>query len=97
MKELLVELLYGKPLSTRELQVLERAARGETSEETAAALHLSPETVKSYRKNTIAKLGARNLHHAIALAIRHGQLSVDDVEPDFEPGGGSRFRDHSRE
>ena len=80
-KSLLTEILYGRPLSERELEVLAAAAGGETMDETAKRLWLSLETVKSHRRNVIAKLGARNLAHAIALAIRNGILSVDGVEP----------------
>ena len=80
-KSLLTEILFGRPLSERELEVLDAAARGETMEETATRLWLSLETIKSHRRNVIAKLGARNLSHAIALAIRSGILSVDGVEP----------------
>lgn len=82
MKEpnLLSEVLFGRPLSAREIEILEAAARGETMEETAKRLWLSFETIKSHRRHIIAKLGARNLPHALALAIRSGALSVDDVE-----------------
>jgi two-component system NarL family response regulator len=80
-KSLLTEVLFGRPLSERELEVLHAAANGETMEETAARLWLSLETIKSHRRNVIAKLGARNLSHAIALSLRSGLMSVDSVEP----------------
>jgi two-component system NarL family response regulator len=80
-KSLLTEVLFGRPLSERELEVLLAAAKGETMEETAARLWLSLETIKSHRRNVIAKLGARNLSHAIALAVRSGLMSVESVEP----------------
>jgi two-component system, NarL family, response regulator len=80
-KSLLTEVLYGRALSERELEVLHAAANGETMEETATRLWLSLETIKSHRRNVIAKLGARNLSHAIALAVRSGLMSVESVEP----------------
>jgi DNA-binding CsgD family transcriptional regulator len=80
-KSLLTEVLYGRPLSERELEVLHAAARGETMDETATRLWLSLETIKSHRRYVIAKLGARNLPHAIALAVRSGLMSVENVEP----------------
>lgn len=75
MTSLLAEILEGAPLNDRETEVLAGAANGETAAETGARLYLSPETVKSYRKRVIAKLGARNGTHAVALAIRSGVLS----------------------
>jgi DNA-binding CsgD family transcriptional regulator len=75
MTSLLAEILEGAPLNDRETEVLAGAANGETAAETGARLYLSPETVKSYRKRVIAKLGARNGTHAVALAIRSGLLS----------------------
>ncbi len=74
MTSLLGEILEGKSLSDREAEILAGAAEGETAEETGARLFLSSETVKGYRKRAIAKLGARNGTHAVALAIRSGLL-----------------------
>jgi two-component system NarL family response regulator len=71
---LLAEILEGEPLNDRERQILAGAAEGETAAETGARLYLSAETVKSYRKRIIAKLGARNGTHAVALALRAGKL-----------------------
>jgi two-component system, NarL family, response regulator len=71
---LLAEILNGEPLNERETQILAGAANGETAAQTGARLFLSPETVKSYRKRVIAKLGARNGTHAVALALRSGLL-----------------------
>jgi len=74
MTTLLAEILEGEPLNDRETEILAGAAEGETAEQTGARLYLSTETVKSYRKRIIAKLGARNGTHAVALALRTGQL-----------------------
>ncbi len=74
MTTLLAEILNGEPLNERETQILAGAANGETAAQTGARLFLSPETVKSYRKRVIAKLGARNGTHAVALALRSGLL-----------------------
>ena len=78
-RSLLGELLEGEPLTGRELEVLEAAARGLTAAETAAELYLSFETVKSYRKRCAAKLGARTLAHSVALGLRRGLLRLDNV------------------
>ena len=74
MTTLLAEILNGEPLNERETEILAGAANGETAAQTGARLFLSPETVKSYRKRVIAKLGARNGTHAVALALRSGLL-----------------------
>ena len=74
MTTLLAEILEGLPLNDRETEILAGAAEGETAEQTGARLYLSTETVKSYRKRIIAKLGARNGTHAVALALRTGML-----------------------
>ena len=73
------EILEGDDLSSRELEVLHRLALGETAAETGKNLFLAEETVKEYRKNIVAKLGARNLVNAVALALGIGLLNVDTV------------------
>ena len=71
---LLAEVLEGEPLTDRETEVLSGQAEGETAAETGARLYLSLETVKSYRKRAIAKLGARNGTHAVTIAMRSGVI-----------------------
>lgn len=67
---MLPESLEGKPLSGSELEVLRAAADGLSAKETAAKLVKSQHTVVAQRRAVQAKLGARNLTHAIALAFR---------------------------
>lgn len=57
-------------LTVREQEVLERIAGGWTSEEIAIALEISSETVKTYRKTLLLKLGARNTANLIYLASK---------------------------
>jgi len=66
--------LEGKPLSTREFEVLHAAAEGLSAKETAEKLVKSQHTVIAQRRAIQAKLGARNLPHAIALAFRRHVL-----------------------
>ena len=73
-RTLLGEILEGEPLRPRELEVLEAASRGLTAAETARELYLAEETVKSYRKRILAKLAARSLAEAVAVAVRRGLL-----------------------
>ena len=76
MTSLLGEILEGEPLTERETEILAGAADGETAAQTGERLFLSSETVKGYRKRIIAKLGARNGTHAVALALRTGLLPL---------------------
>lgn len=62
--------LEGQRLSTPELEVLRAAAEGLSAKETAERLVKSHHTVIAQRRAIQAKLGARNLPHAIALAFR---------------------------
>lgn len=61
-------------LTARELDVLSCVALGHTNAEAAAELGLQPETVKSYLRNTMRKLGVSSRIHAINAARRHGLL-----------------------
>lgn len=60
------------PLSEREQEVLARIAQGRTNREIAAALHLSPHTVKEHTSALYRKLGARNRVEAVQRAQRLG-------------------------
>jgi DNA-binding CsgD family transcriptional regulator len=81
MTSLLHEILEGEPLTERETEILEGVAEGETAVQTGKRLYLSSETVKGYRKRVIAKLGARNAPHAVAVAIRRGLLPATQKSP----------------
>jgi PAS domain S-box-containing protein len=67
------------PISGREREVLELVAEGKTSAEIAAALHLSPETVRTHLGNARTKLGARNRPHAVALALEQGLIGLEGL------------------
>jgi DNA-binding NarL/FixJ family response regulator len=67
-------------LSAREREIIQLLARGLTGEEVADYLVLSAETVKTHIRNAMAKLEARNRVHAIAIALRSGQISHPDRE-----------------
>lgn len=67
--------LYGRELSTREQSILTLVAEGDTNGEAAAVLGLSEETVKCYLRRILAKLGAVNRTHAVAIAFRQGLLT----------------------
>jgi DNA-binding CsgD family transcriptional regulator len=61
-------------LSVHEVLVLEDAAEGLTVAESALRRHKSGETVKSQRRSILAKLGAKNMTHAVAITSASGLL-----------------------
>ena len=56
-------------LSPRELQVLRLVAEGKTSKDIAALLDLGLQTVRSYRKTMMKKLGVNNVAGLTQLAL----------------------------
>lgn len=61
-------------LSEREKEILTLLATGNTRNETAIACSISLETVKSHCKNIMAKQQSRNTAHAVAIALRKGEI-----------------------
>lgn len=59
-------------LSARELEVLARIGHGDTNDEIAATLHLSPATARTYVSRILAKLGARDRPELVVIAHRSG-------------------------
>jgi DNA-binding NarL/FixJ family response regulator len=59
-------------LSPRELQVLRMVAEGKTSKEIAVLLDLREQTVRSYRKTMMKKLGVNNVAGLTQLALSTG-------------------------
>jgi DNA-binding CsgD family transcriptional regulator len=62
--------LAGRQLTSAELEVLRAAAEGLSARETGERLVKSEHTIISQRKAIEAKLGARNLSNAIAIAYQ---------------------------
>src|SRR5215813_1054405 len=68
-------------LSPREVQVLRLVAEGKTSKEIATLLDLREQTVRSYRKTMMKKLGVNNVAGLTQLALATGltQLAHSDA------------------
>lgn len=63
---------FSHGLTSQEVAVLRRLARGETNAEIADAMHLSRGTVKNYVSILYGKLGVRHRVEAVAAARRLG-------------------------
>ena len=61
-------------LSAREREVLGFVAQGLTAEEIGRMLCVSSETVRTHIRNASQRLGARSRAHAVAMALRDGEL-----------------------
>ena len=61
-------------LSPREREVLDLLAQGLTGEEVAMRLSLSPETIRTHVRNAMDKLEAHTRVHAVAIALRQGEI-----------------------
>lgn len=57
-------------LTRRQREILQLLADGESTTFAANQLDLSEETVKTHTKNALARLGAKNRTHAVAIALR---------------------------
>jgi DNA-binding CsgD family transcriptional regulator len=64
------------PLTEREREVLGLVAEGLRGGEIAQNLVLSPETIKSHVRHAMTKLGAHTRAHAVAIALRTGQIDT---------------------
>jgi DNA-binding NarL/FixJ family response regulator len=73
-------------LSPRELQVLRLVAEGKTSKEIAVLLDLGLQTVRSYRKTMMKKLGVNNVAGLTQLALASGltRLPSGQSTPDWQ-------------
>jgi len=66
----------GAPLSPRELECLELAARGQTTRDMALKLGITERTIQFHFDSIRSKLGAMNRQGATARAIADGLISI---------------------
>jgi two-component system response regulator NreC len=71
------ELDLGEVLSERERAVVKLTAEGNTAQQAADILALSPKTVETYRHRAMQKLGLTNRAELVRYALRAGLLSDD--------------------
>ncbi|TQF66202.1 response regulator transcription factor [Pseudoalteromonas luteoviolacea] len=67
-------------ISSREKQVLELSASGFETKEIAKTLNISENTVLFHFKKIKKKLNSTNRTHAVALAICHNHLTIQDIK-----------------
>ena len=86
-------LQQGSPLSARERQCLQLAARGMVGPEIGHKLEITERTVNFHFSNIISKLGVLNRHEAIAMGVAHGLIQVDPRATPLIPLQPSKVRD----
>src|SRR5215210_1061282 len=79
-------------LSAREVEVLQMIVYGSTNREVAEALHISPQTVKTYLERIFTKLGVSDRTRAVAVALkaRHRGVGSRHGRAAAVPAGGRR-------
>jgi DNA-binding NarL/FixJ family response regulator len=63
-------------LTSREVEVLQRVAAGNSNKLIAKALTISVETAKTYVKSIVGKLSAHNRTHAVTIGLRRGIIEL---------------------
>jgi DNA-binding NarL/FixJ family response regulator len=69
-------------LTPRELEILQRMTDGESTDQIAAELNMSPHTLRTHTQNVLTKLGLHSKLDAIVAAIRHGKVRTTEVLED---------------
>jgi len=69
--------LYS-PLSSREVEILDYIARGNSNKEIAKSLKISDQTVKNHITSILKKLSVNDRTAAVVHALRHGWIKMDD-------------------
>ena len=64
-------------LTSREREVLQLLAEGNTSKDVAQRLGVAVSTVETYRRGITSKLGIHSVAELTKFAIRHGLTSID--------------------
>lgn len=71
----------GPVPTKRELQIIENLAKGMTSYQIASAMHISFETVQTYRKRILSKFGAKSTSEIIVLALKKKWINLSYSDP----------------
>ena len=66
------------PLSSREVEILDYIARGNSNKEIAKSLKISDQTVKNHITSILKKLSVNDRTAAVVHALRHGWIKMHD-------------------
>ena len=66
------------PLTQREIQILSYIANGNSNKEVAHILNISDQTIKNHVSAILRKLNANDRAHAVAMAVQHHWISIDN-------------------
>ncbi len=69
------------PLTSRETQILNYIADGNSNKQIASILEISEQTIKNHVSNILRKLNANDRAHAVVLAIRYGWILAEELQP----------------
>jgi two-component system, NarL family, nitrate/nitrite response regulator NarL len=83
-------------LSPREKEILTRIAAGQGTRQMSCAMNITVDTVRTYVKNVLAKLGAHSRLQLAALASRDGLLIDQATAGDVFPPADKRVRRFDR-
>jgi DNA-binding NarL/FixJ family response regulator len=70
--------LYS-PLSSREVEILDYIARGNSNKEIAKSLKISDQTVKNHITSILKKLSVNDRTAAVVHALRHGWIKMEEI------------------
>ncbi len=68
------------PLTDRELEILGKISEGMTNAEIGTALGISAQTVKNHVTSILRKLAVNDRTQAVVTALKHGWLSIPEIE-----------------
>jgi DNA-binding NarL/FixJ family response regulator len=71
-----VDTLLYRPLSAREIEVLEHIAQGNSNKAVAAVLHISDQTVKNHVTAIMRKLAVNDRTQAVVYALHQGWITA---------------------
>jgi NarL family two-component system response regulator LiaR len=80
LQELIHGSRLGNDLTERETEVLRQLAHGRTNREIAELLTVSEETIKTHIGNILAKLHLAHRTQAALYALKHGLVTLDELE-----------------